>query len=170
MSYGAEFRPLSQLEKVLGPHPNFGFFSEILKGGMLYHFTRELLEEERLKELELQLAQRNHKSAKEKSAVAAELLLKDVLHGFSLPVRADTVPFIKGAMVELCGIPSQFKLQPDGSRKLADRLTQDLSYSMSIDNGELHRNDLWMVPEPGRTLHSSTTYSLPMPADIHIEV
>jgi hypothetical protein len=77
MSYGAEFRPLSQLEKVPGPHPNFGFFSKILKGGMPYHFTKGLLEEECLKELELQLARGNHKSAKEKSAVAAELLLKD---------------------------------------------------------------------------------------------
>jgi hypothetical protein len=138
MSYGAKFRPPSQLEKVLGPHPNFGFFSNILKGGMPYHFTRELLEEERLKELELQLARGNHKSAKEKSAIAAGLLLKDVLHGFSLPVRADIVPSIKGAMVEPCGITSQFKLQPDRSRKRADRLTQDLSYSMSSNDASVN--------------------------------
>jgi hypothetical protein len=105
---------------------------------MLYHFTRELLEEERQKELELQLARGNHKSAKEKSAVASELLLKDVLHGFLIPVRADRVPMIKGAMVKPCGITSQFKLQPDGSRRLANRLMQDLSYSMSSDDASVN--------------------------------
>jgi hypothetical protein len=41
-------------------------------------------------------------------------------------------------MVEPCGITSQFKLQPDGSRKLADRLTQDLSYSLSSDNASVN--------------------------------
>jgi hypothetical protein len=51
MFYGAEFRPLDQLEQVLGPHPNFEFFRAIIKDGMPYHFTRELLEEERQKEL-----------------------------------------------------------------------------------------------------------------------
>jgi hypothetical protein len=46
MFYGAEFRPIDQLERVLGCHPNFDFFRDILKYGMPYHFTRELLEAE----------------------------------------------------------------------------------------------------------------------------
>jgi hypothetical protein len=138
MSYGAEFRPIDQLKRVLGTHPNFVFFRSILENGMPYHFTRDLSEEERVIELKLQLARGNHKSAKEKWSEASDLLLKDVVHGFSMPVQASKVVDIKGAMVEPCGITSQFKLQPDGSRKLADRLTQDLSYAMSSDDASVN--------------------------------
>jgi hypothetical protein len=129
LEYGAEFRPVHQLEKVLGNHPNFTFFREVLLKGMKYSFTQDLSEDERLDELEKQLARGNHKSVSEKPEVG--LLLKDVAHGFSLPIKVDTVRLIRGAMVEPCGITSQFKLQPDGTRELADRLTQDLSYSIS---------------------------------------
>jgi hypothetical protein len=89
LDYGTEFRPVIQLSKVLGTHPNFPFFRSILTNGMSYHFTRELSEDERMQELTLQLARGNHNSAKEKEEVAARLLLKDVTHGFSLPVWAD---------------------------------------------------------------------------------
>jgi hypothetical protein len=65
-----------------------------------------------------------------------------------MPLRADKVLDIKGAMVEPCGITSQFKLQPDGSRELADRLTQDLSYSMSSDDASVNsRIDMDMYSE-----------------------
>jgi hypothetical protein len=76
MHYGSEFRPINQLERVLGPHPNFGFFRSILASGMPYHFTRELSEEKRVTEIKLQLARGNHKLGKEKESVAASLLLK----------------------------------------------------------------------------------------------
>jgi hypothetical protein len=129
---------VSHLEKVLGPHPNFLFFQRGLLNGMDYRFTRELSDEERVKELKLQLARGNHKSASEKEEVTEKLLLKDVVHGFSLPVRADRVRHIKGAMIEPCGITSQLKLQLDGSRKLVDRLTQDLSYCMSSSDASVN--------------------------------
>jgi hypothetical protein len=138
MSYGAEFRPADQLKQVLGTHPSFSFFWSVLTNGMPYHFRQELSEKERVAELSLQLARGNHKSAKRKWSDAANLLLKDVVHGFSMPIRASKVVDIKGAMVEPCGITSQFKLQPDGLRKLANRLTQDLSYAMSSDNASVN--------------------------------
>ena len=110
LGYGSEFRPISQLQLVLGTHPNFSFFHPILVGGMPYNFTRELAEVERKTELSLQLTRGNHKSAMEKADVATRLLYKDVIHGFSLPVRASIVPNIKGAMVKPCGVSVQFKL------------------------------------------------------------
>jgi hypothetical protein len=136
--YGSEFCPLEQIEEVLGTHPNFPFFKRILLEGMPYSFTRELLEEERKAELSLQLKRGNHKSTKENTDIAVRLLSKDVKHSFSLPVRADIVPSLKGAMVEPCGITSQYKLQLDGSRELANRLTQDLSYSMMIPDASVN--------------------------------
>jgi hypothetical protein len=139
LQYGTEFRPVEQIEQILGTHPNFAFFRKVLTHGMSYHFTRDLSESERVQELTLQLARGNHKSASEKLEVASRLLNKDVAHGFSLPVHASIVPEIQGAMVEPCGIATQFKLQPDGSRELADRLTQDLSYSITTDDASVNK-------------------------------
>ena len=48
---GSEFRPIEQLEKVLGSHPLFDSFCPILKEGMRYEFRRELSETERVAEL-----------------------------------------------------------------------------------------------------------------------
>jgi hypothetical protein len=148
LDYGSEFRPVEQLEKVIGRHPNFEFFKTVIRDGMTYHFKTEITEEERKTELAEQLARGNHKSANESGGVAEKLLLKDVLHGFSLPIHADAVPNIKGAMVEPCGIARQFKLQADGSRKLADRLTHDLTYSISKPDASVNsRVDMGMYTE-----------------------
>jgi hypothetical protein len=88
LQYGTEFSPVEQIEQILGAHPNFAFFRKVLTHGMSYHFTRDLLESERVQELTLQLAHGNNKSASKKLEVASRLLNKDVAHGFSLPVHA----------------------------------------------------------------------------------
>jgi hypothetical protein len=41
LGFGSEFRRLDQLEKILGQHPNLGFFSEVLDG-MEHRLTQEL--------------------------------------------------------------------------------------------------------------------------------
>ena len=106
---------------------------------MPYRFSRELSEEERKTKQGLQLARGNHKSTSEKSEIATQLLYKDVIHGFSLPFLASCIPDLKGAMVEPCGVCAQFKLQPDGSRQLTDRLIQDLSYAMSSPDASVNK-------------------------------
>ena len=50
MGYGAEFRPLEQLDQILHSHPVFPFFQEILSFGMDYQFNKELTEEDRIAE------------------------------------------------------------------------------------------------------------------------
>jgi hypothetical protein len=46
LGFGSEFRPLPQLERVLGPHDNFPFFRRILQGGMGYSFKEEISEKQ----------------------------------------------------------------------------------------------------------------------------
>jgi hypothetical protein len=87
LNYGSEFRPLDQLEKVLGGHPEFGVLSELISKGMDYKFKKEITEEERERELQGMTTQGNHKSAKKEVDKAAELLAKDVAHGFSVRCR-----------------------------------------------------------------------------------
>jgi hypothetical protein len=51
LNYRSKFHPIPQLEKVLGPHPNFAFFRSILCDGMHYRFKSELSEEQRQAQL-----------------------------------------------------------------------------------------------------------------------
>ena len=144
---GSEFRPLEQLEKVLGSHPKFDSFRPILIEGMRYEFRRELSEEERIKELGAMLERGNHKSAKDDTAEVERLLGKDVEHGFSLPVLTSIVKKIKWAMVQPAGLASQFALQPDGSRVPKDRLTHDLTFEDSEGTSVNNRVDMDRYPD-----------------------
>jgi hypothetical protein len=143
LNFGSEFRPLEQLETILGQHPNFGFFSKVLKDGMDYRFTEALSTEQRKEELAAMIERGNHKSVQEDSDEVAKLLKKDVLHGFSLPVSPAIIPDLADAMVQPAGVVKQFSLQEDGSRTLKRRLTQDLSFHLTSPGASVnHRIDM----------------------------
>ena len=48
-------------------------------------------------------------------AITEAQLRKDVKHGFSFPFPRGLVKKLKGALVQPCGLASQFALQADGS-------------------------------------------------------
>jgi hypothetical protein len=120
------------MAKILGQHPDFEFFSEVLTNGMDYRFKEELSGDERKAEMEAIILQGNHQSVKEDSDEVAKLLAKDVLHSFLLPVRPAIVPSIAKAMVQPAGVVKQFLLQEDGTRTLKRRLTQDLLFPLTF--------------------------------------
>jgi hypothetical protein len=138
LGFGSEFRPVDQMAKILGQHPNFAFFSEVLVNGMDYRFKEELSEDERKAELDAMILRGNHQSVKEDSAEVAKLLAKDVLHGFSLPISPDVVTGMPKAMVQPAGVVKQFSLQEDGSRILKRRLTQDLSFPLTFRDASIN--------------------------------
>jgi hypothetical protein len=78
LNFGSEFRPIGDLGRTLGGHPNFAF-SNVLENGMDCCFTEEL------SEVTAMMKRGNHQSVQEDSEAAAKLLAKDVLHGFSIP-------------------------------------------------------------------------------------
>ena len=47
LNYGSEFRPINQLESILGGHPHFQQLVTILQEGMDFRFSRSLTEVER---------------------------------------------------------------------------------------------------------------------------
>jgi hypothetical protein len=130
LHFGAKFRPFEQLEDILGGHPLFGQLRTILTKGMDYRFKSELSESDRLVELTQMLERGNHKSSEAKPEIANRLLLKDVTHGFSIPIPPKTVPLIDGALVQPFGLAQQFTLTELGERVVKYRLTQDLSFSL----------------------------------------
>jgi len=74
--------------------------------------------------------------------------MKDVIHGFSVPILPESVPNIKGAMVQPLGIAIQTTLNDKGLRTPKYRLTQDLSYSHSTKHASVNsRIDMDAYPE-----------------------
>jgi hypothetical protein len=131
LAYGSEFRPMEQLQQVLGRHPLFNDLKEIVAHGMPYRYSRELSESDRQTDLQAMTDRGNHKSAEDESEQVVKLILKDVLHGFSLPLPPQTIPLLRGALVQPFGLAKQFIIHADGLRRSKYRLTQDLSYSES---------------------------------------
>ena len=121
LNFGSEFRPIGDLEKILGGHPNFGFSSDILANGMDYWFKKDLSEDQWLAEVVTMTKRGNHKSVQEDSEAVAKLLAKDVRLGFSLLVSPDLIPKLANAMVQPAGVVEQLSLQSDGSRLLKRR-------------------------------------------------
>jgi hypothetical protein len=148
LGYGSEFRPVDQIQMVLGGHPRFTVLKDLIENGMDYRFKKGISEEERLIELRGMIERGNHKSADTESEKAGELLSKDVVHGFSIPVSPGIVEKIKGAMVQPFGLATQFGLAADGSRKVKHRLTQDLSFSLTKPEMSVNsRIDMDQYPE-----------------------
>jgi hypothetical protein len=137
--HGAEFRPIQEIEKILGKHPHFEFLSRMLTTGFDYYLSRELTEEERVAELSAQLVRGNHKSATESEDEVQRLLEVDVRHGFVLPVWESALLQVKGCLLQPGGMVRQFSLKADGSRKLKSRFTHDLSFSLTSDDASINQ-------------------------------
>jgi hypothetical protein len=115
---------------------------------MDYFFEKDISEEQRVQELDANLERGNHKSATSEPAITESQLLKDVKHGFSFPFPRSLVKKLRGALVQPCGLASQFALQADGSRIEKHRLTHDLSYEITgKDVSVNNRVDMSKYPE-----------------------
>jgi hypothetical protein len=134
LRYGSEFRPMDQLEKIFDrdTHPNYPFFKDVLHGSMDYFFDMEIMEEQSCQaELHVILERGNHKSATSEPVITKNALHKDMHHGFTLPPFPSLLVLrLKNALVQPCGLASQFSLEADGSRLLKNRLTHHLSYGL----------------------------------------
>ena len=83
-----------------------------------------------MEELRTLIQRGNHKSAKDEDRQVKLLLAKDVHHGFSVPLPVRLIPEFMGAAVQSLGISKQWKVvDPDGTRAIKFRLSQDLSFS-----------------------------------------
>ena len=138
VDHGSEFRSPKDLERILGNHPYFGHLSHMLRGGFVYHLSRELSEEEGAKELAAQIVRGNHKSATESESEVQTLLEGDVRHGFVLPVWEDALLKAKGCQLQPGGMVRQLSLKADRTRKVKNRFTHDLSYSISQDDSSIN--------------------------------
>ena len=148
IAHGSEFRPLDQLASIYGKHELFPFFANIMVEGMKYKVTEELTEIERVAELDLTMKRGNHKSAASEPEVLRKKVTTDVEYGFAIPIRGSEVPKIPNAMVQPVGIASQFSLLASGARQIKNRLTHDMTYSITKKNASINnRSDKEQYPD-----------------------
>jgi hypothetical protein len=103
ISHGSKFRDKETLRAILGNHPYYNDFNPFLSRGVDFVFTEEITEEDRMKELEAKLEHGNHKLAHGQEETLSKLLVKDVKHGFAVPLCKGAVRSIPGAIVQPCG-------------------------------------------------------------------
>jgi hypothetical protein len=138
LDYGSEFRPIESIRRIFHGHPLISKLQAIITQGMDYFFSRELSDHERANEVTAILAQGNHKSATENRPQMLQLLRKEVLHGFSIPIPRGIVPKIKNVMVQPLGMVVQTTITPSGERVPKLRYTQDLSFSATLDDASVN--------------------------------
>jgi len=138
IDHGSEFRPISQLRRVVGSHPNFQDLEKMFTHGFEYVLKRELTEAERVAEVEAQLERGNHKSATKNEEEVQSLLAGDVKHGFVLPIQVGVLRLIKGLHLQPGGMVTQLSLKADGSRKEKNRFTHDLSFSLTTEDASIN--------------------------------
>ena len=98
---------------------------------MEYYFDPDLTEDERVEELNANLAQGNHKLAKSRPKELETKINREVNYGFALPIWASNIPKIPKAMLQACGLVTQLTLSETGERKEKSRLTHDLFYCIT---------------------------------------
>jgi hypothetical protein len=148
LGYGSEFRPVEQLRSILGTHPQFPALETICREGMNYRFHTELSD---ATELSAMVERGNHKSAENEPGVVNKLLLKDVTHGFSLPIPPKTVALIPGGLVQPLGLAKQWTLNEKGrshpkisahTRPLVLRLPRRMLRQRPHQHGTMRQDDI----------------------------
>jgi hypothetical protein len=116
----------------------------------------------------------NHKSAKVEPKEVNKLLLKEVSHGFLMPVLPKKVPRLLRALVQPFRMAKQTTLDEDGNQINKYCLTQDLLYLLTGPKTSVNsRIDMsqfveMMVPHPHHPLHRPPMFPVPNRMDLHI--
>jgi hypothetical protein len=132
ISYGSEFRPVAHLEFLLMHHKNWLPLVTMLTRGSLWPLN-PIADTERLQKNREFINRGNHKSAIKHMTVLTDILEKEVLQGWMIPVPLDYIHEIPGSELAPVGIDDkQFKTLIDGSKLTKYRLTHDQSFKASV--------------------------------------
>ena len=130
LGYGSEFRKPHELKKVFGFHPLWSRMESILKYGSNWPLE-EISEENRKRDLDDALSFGNHKGAIAKPELLKNLINKDVIHGYSLPIPLSSVKSIPGLVMAPMNIMAQNTINELGQIIPKDRLTHNQSWQGS---------------------------------------
>jgi hypothetical protein len=130
LEYGSEFRTVDELAPVFELHPLWEDIKETLTSGAEFPL-RNLEEETRLSDFAAALERGNHKGAQKKPDLLKELVGKDVIHGYGLPLPLDKLIRIPGTVLAPMNIAAQNTIDEFGRIIAKDRLTHDQSFDFT---------------------------------------
>ena len=130
LEYGSEFRTVDELEPLFRNHPLWSHLKKTLLHGSDWPLL-DLDEETRLNDFESALARGNHKGAQKKPELLFDLINKDVVHGYCLPVPLSKLIRLPGAVLAPLNIQAQNTIDEFGNIVKKDRLTHDQSFDFS---------------------------------------
>jgi len=144
LSYGSEFRPVAQLQRIFGLHPSWNRMQARLDSGSNWPLE-PLPFEQRRSDLRDALAFGNHKGATEQPSLLRQLVEEDVCSGYGLPLPLHEIHRIPGALMAPMNVIRQNTIDETGRIVEKDRLTHDQSYrwnSGSSVNSRVRKEDL----------------------------
>ncbi|GKY96053.1 hypothetical protein MPSEU_000565500 [Mayamaea pseudoterrestris] len=135
---GSNFRPVELLDPIFLGHPNWPRVRSTLTTGVAFPLD-PLEEKTRIEELNAMVDYGNHKSAKTERHAVLDTLKEETAKGWHLPLPLDALHLIPNVSVAPFGYVKQLKLQADGSRKEAGRITHDQTFCRLHDGTSVNK-------------------------------
>ena len=134
ISFGSEFKHVSELETLLGKHPRWIQLKDLLVNGADFP-TSNMDDSLRKRDLEAALKRGNHKSAKRKEKVLSDAMVKEVEKGWMLLIPDSKLLETPKIILNPMGVATHIGIDESGRFTPKDRVTHDLSFP-GLSSGE----------------------------------
>ena len=128
LGYGSEFRQVDILEVLCRDHPLWPRLKRYIVEGVSYQ-TAVVDEQIRKSNLKAAIKRGNHASANLHPDEIHKLMMKDVGHGFVLPLSLEGINNLRGAELAPLGVAKQFSIDENGEQIPKFRATHDQSFA-----------------------------------------
>jgi hypothetical protein len=136
-SYGSEFKPIAELEELLGHHPRWPEMQKRLKCGA--HFPVEAIDKEtRQRDLHAMQSRGNHKSALLHEEHLSAAFVKEVEKGWILLLPDKEVNNIPDLELAPMGVADQLGVSASGEFVSKLRITHDLSFPQEFSGESIN--------------------------------
>ena len=136
-SYGSEFKPISQLERLLGRHPRWKALKDRLQHGASFPIS-SLTEETRKGDMKIARTRGNHKSAEKHATFLADALSKETSKGWNLLLPEEKIEEIPDLEIAPLGVADQLGISANGEFIHKLRITHDLSFPGGISGESIN--------------------------------
>ena len=126
-TYGSEFKPIQELQFLLGKHPRWPIMKKLLQHGSSWKL-KDVQEDVRTQDMEAALKRGNHKSAAKHADFLVNALSKEIVKGWELLLPASAAKIIPTLVLSPMGVAEHLGVQADGSFAPKKRVTHDLSF------------------------------------------